>query len=365
MGQTVGWALNVQEYVFPAVPPSYDDGHEFLVRFPSGAEAEVPAMVVLPHTFMDRTGDKTVLKGIGKMVSTCVISFHPNACDIGDCLPDMVAIRDHVFDGDAVVVAPEYTGYGLLSDYQPTVDSIELLAQATWQYCRRTLCFAPEQVVLWGRSIGTGPAAALAKARAQRPANTSQPLGALVLVAPFLSIQAIVQHHTNSLVASLLSPMWEVGELVKDPGLRDVPLVVLHPEDDEVIPVEQGKAVIEGASSQAKCPLWVDGPGHNFACESRHLTPVGRFLKMHHVGTLRRTAETPRRSEYELEPAAALPQATRSSTDGGRAPGERPRSRPRSRRQRGRDSHELLAAPPSFVASAAAARLCARCSQPH
>uniref|UniRef100_A0A7S0A3N4 Uncharacterized protein n=1 Tax=Pyrodinium bahamense TaxID=73915 RepID=A0A7S0A3N4_9DINO len=282
MGQTLGWALNVNEYIFPPVPASYDETHELLVRFPSEAEEDIPAML-LPPADCTLCGPMAMT---GHYVATCVIYFHANGCDIGDCLGDMETLRDGAFEGNAVVVAPEYSGYGLFSEFEPSVESIDLVARASWTYCRHGLGFRREQIVLCGRSIGTGPAACLAKARAAQGARKpawSRPLGALVLLAPFTNIADVVQAHSNSLVASLVGPMWDVAELLREPGLRDVPLCVVHPRDDEVVPLQHGQAVLEGASAvpELKYGLWLRDASHNFTLEPEHALALGAFLCEH------------------------------------------------------------------------------------
>jgi len=295
MGQTLGWALNVTEYIFPGVPASYDESHELLVRLPSEAEEDVPAML-LPPLLRHWSGPST---STGPEVSVCIIYFHANACDIGDCMADMETLRDGAFGGDAVVLAPEYSGYGLLSDYEPTVDSIDLVARAAWRFSRHSLGFRREQIVLCGRSIGSGPAARLAQTAgaeakdaaagacprpgARKAVQSSRALGALLLLAPFTNIPDVVTAHTNSIVASLVGPMWDVGELVREPGLRDVPMCVVHPREDEVVPLELGQAVLERASPvpELKYGLWLSGASHNFDLETEHAHAVGAFISEH------------------------------------------------------------------------------------
>eukprot|EP00747_Dinoflagellata_sp_TGD_P216417 gnl/TRDRNA2_/TRDRNA2_88966_c0_seq1.p1 gnl/TRDRNA2_/TRDRNA2_88966_c0~~gnl/TRDRNA2_/TRDRNA2_88966_c0_seq1.p1 ORF type:complete len:394 (+),score=57.88 gnl/TRDRNA2_/TRDRNA2_88966_c0_seq1:168-1349(+) len=335
MGQAIGQALNVTELVFPLLPPSYDASHKLLVYFPTEADTNVPAMLLAPQV-EDRSK-------LGPLVSVCVIYFHPNACDIGESVEDLEAIRDGAFDGDAVLLAPEYPGYGLLSGYEPSVAGIDRVGHAAWRFCLEGLGFSADQVILWGRSIGCGPAAALAHRVACRPGSpkgpdavvgdqgpspkgtptpspavtprdgsrqedaaaatgegavgtaeaspaekiefpdgSTRPAGGIVLLAPFLSVSSIVMaHYSSPVIASLVSPMWEVGSMLTEPGLADVPLCVLHPKGDELIPASHGKAVLQGASSRLKFGLWLVGATHNFLLEEEHLTPVRDFLFEH------------------------------------------------------------------------------------
>lgn len=280
MGQALGRAINVTEYVFPVLAPTYDESHELLVKFGSEADIDVPALLLAPAV-----EDKSQL---GSLVTICAIYFHPNAADIGDCLNEIEMIRDGAFDGDAVVLAPEYPGYGLLIEYTPTVAGIDRVAMAAWKFCREGLGFPPERIVLWGRSIGTGPASALARSVTISPEQTlvrsqpaPDPLGALVLVAPFISIVEVAKAHTNTFASSLMSPMWEVCNLVSDQCLTNVPLCILHPADDEVIPPSHGSTVLENAASQHRLAIWLRGASHNFNLQEEHLERVGDFLGKH------------------------------------------------------------------------------------
>lgn len=285
MGQALGRAINVTEYVFPVMAPTYDDTHERLVKFASEAGIDVPAMLLAPNV-----EDQALL---GSIATVCIIYFHPNAADIGDCLNEMEVIRDGAFDGDAVVLAPEYPGYGMLIEYAPSVVGIDRVAAAAWQFCLEGLGFSPQHIVLWGRSIGTGPASGLAQSLAsQSHAARSEeaalrgtlgmpPFGALVLVAPFTSIVDVAKAHTNTWASSLMSPMWEVGELVADPGLEDVPVCVLHPAEDEVIPPTHGSTVLDNAASRIRLGIWLKGATHNFTLQEEHLERVGQFLCKH------------------------------------------------------------------------------------
>ncbi|CAK0901770.1 unnamed protein product, partial [Prorocentrum cordatum] len=248
MTRTTCWFLRVM----PLVPQ---------VRFPLWAEADVPAILLPPAVCGSWRGP---VASAGAAVAVCVLYFHANACDIGECVADAAAIRDGVFGGDAVVLAPEYPGYGLLDGFEPSVEGIDMVAKAAWRFCCDDLGFLPTQVVLWGRSIGTGPASALACSCAVTQGERSQsqagrPVGALVLLAPFTSVSDVVLAHSNSLVASLVDPMWNIARLVGDEGLKEVPLCVVHPKDDEVIPLEQGLAVLDGAAARLKFGLWLAG----------------------------------------------------------------------------------------------------------
>eukprot|EP00811_Abedinium_folium_P003702 NODE_13404_length_1168_cov_3.426513.p1 GENE.NODE_13404_length_1168_cov_3.426513~~NODE_13404_length_1168_cov_3.426513.p1 ORF type:complete len:327 (-),score=81.38 NODE_13404_length_1168_cov_3.426513:69-1049(-) len=292
MGQSVGRAVRATDWAFPIVPPSYDASHRLLVQMPTDSDGvTVPALLLAP-AMRGRTRSK-----LHTIVAHCVIYFHPNACDAGDSLSDMEVMRDGALGGDAAVLAPEYPGYGLMQEHEASPAGVDSVAAVAWSYATKYLGFPPERVLLWGRSIGTGPAASLAHALATAPEAPRRPLAAIVLVAPFISLSAVVLAHSNSLVASLVEETWDVASFVADPRLASVPLVVVHPKDDRMVPLSQGKAVLGGASSRIKLGVWLESGTHNFILQESHLFTVGQFftdnlLSDPHV-VMRRCVATP------------------------------------------------------------------------
>mmetsp|Transcript_93748 Transcript_93748/g.201258 ORF Transcript_93748/g.201258 Transcript_93748/m.201258 type:complete len:355 (+) Transcript_93748:109-1173(+) len=297
MGSSVSRPIKISDWIFPLVTPSYDHSHELLVMMPSEVGVEVPAMLLAPpapassssSSDAEMTAATVAWRGsLGKFVSTCVIYFHANACDIGQCIEDLVTFRDGALEGDAVVLCPEYPGYGLLRDYEASVAGIDRVAMAAWQYCLHHLGFRPSQIMLFGRSIGTGPATALAhvlatKAAVEKRALQLQmqprPVGALVLLAPFISVGAVVEYHcTSKLVASLVGPLWNILEMVMDSCMEEVPLLVIHPQADEVVPGVQGRTVYEKATCLEKFGVWLTNASHNLVLLEEHLALTRGFL---------------------------------------------------------------------------------------
>mmetsp|Transcript_79171 Transcript_79171/g.220093 ORF Transcript_79171/g.220093 Transcript_79171/m.220093 type:complete len:439 (-) Transcript_79171:249-1565(-) len=287
MGQSLGLNLNPVEWVFPKVEATYDGSHKSLIRIPCEmVGTDIPAMLVAPST---HGGDVRTLHTI---VTICVIYFHPNAVDIGDCVEDLETISDGAYGGDAILVAPEYPGYGLLEEYEPSVDGIDIVAMAAWRFCAEEMGFGGSRVMVWGRSIGCGPAASLARRLAalqsvpadpfweDHGASPRLPIGGVVLIAPYLSIAAVVEHHTASpFLASIVGPMWDVLDCVTDDAMKRVPLCVIHPKDDDVIPSDHGLKIYQKAASIDKYGMFLSGASHNFPPEEEHFKLVRSFLR--------------------------------------------------------------------------------------
>lgn len=81
------------------------------------------------------------------------------------------------------MLAVEYPGYGIY-DGAPDAYQIEKDATIVYDYLTKVQGIQESQIILFGRSIGTGPASFLASKR-----NPS----ALLLMSPFTSIRDIVR----------------------------------------------------------------------------------------------------------------------------------------------------------------------------
>jgi uncharacterized protein len=110
---------------------------------------------------------------------------------------------------------------------------------------------APEDIILYGESLGSGVAVQVA---------AEKPVGGIVLDAPYTSIVD---------VAAGAYPFLPVRPFMVDRYdtlryLRDVkaPLLVVHGEEDEVIPVAMGRAVYAAANGPKEI-VTLPGAGHS------------------------------------------------------------------------------------------------------
>lgn len=143
----------------------------------------------------------------------------------------------------------DYRGYGDSSG-TPSEQGTYLDAQAAWQYLTETRNIAPEQIVLFGESLGGAIAAWVAE--------REQP-GALVLASAFTSVSDIAAKLYPFLPVRLLSRF----EYDTRKSLESVscPVFIAHSPDDEVVPFAQGQALYE-AAREPKQFLELQG-GHN------------------------------------------------------------------------------------------------------
>ncbi|GGK22815.1 alpha/beta hydrolase [Salinarimonas ramus] len=188
-----------------------------------------------------------------------VVYFHGNAGSIRQRAPRAAALAE----GGRGVLITSYRGYSG-STGSPTEEGLIEDARAAYAFASR---HAPaERIVLYGESLGTGVAVALA---------TEVEAGAVVLDAPFTSAAD---------VARLRYPFVPVGLLMRDQfdsaariGAVDEPLLVMHGTQDRVTPFAQGRALYE-AAGEPKRFRGFEAEGHTRLLENGGLAEVRALL---------------------------------------------------------------------------------------
>lgn len=197
-----------------------------------------------------------------------VVYLHGNAGNIGS--------RGHkarpFLDAGYGVLLVGYRGYGG-NPGKPT-------EQGLYDDARAALGWLEEEegrgrpLVLYGESLGTGVATVLAAERARG----GTPVQALILEAPFPSITAAARHHYPYVpVKWLLRDRFDQAAVIGD---VDAPVLVLHGERDQTMPVRFGKALFERADGP-KVGKWYEEAGHNdlfdFGADSHSI----QFIEQH------------------------------------------------------------------------------------
>jgi hypothetical protein len=172
-----------------------------------------------------------------------LLFFHGNGEFIDDWVEVLRPFPERLGMGLLLV---EYPGYGR-STGRPTEGSIVAVATAAWDRIAARPEVDPGRMVAMGRSLGAGPAAALARAR--EPA-------ALVLQSAFTDVAELAVRR-----------FWVPPFLVRDrfpvlPAVRAFsgPVLVLHGRRDAVIPFRHGEALAAAGPHVTFLP-W--GCGHN------------------------------------------------------------------------------------------------------
>lgn len=173
-----------------------------------------------------------------------ILYFHGNGANAADRAP---RIADMHRDGFGVFYLNN-RGYGG-SGGRPTEDNNVADAIAAYDYLVE--CgVSPEQVVVYGESLGSGQAVRLAAAK---------PVAAIVLESPLTSTVDVARTTYFWLPLRLLL----ADQYNNERNIRSVtaPVLVLHGEQDKVVPVEMGRRVYRAANEPKKIELFPHG-GH-------------------------------------------------------------------------------------------------------
>ena len=129
------------------------------------------------------------------------------------------------------LVALNYRGYGGSSG-SPSEEG--LIADAHAAYDFAVARYGPNRIVLWGESLGSGVAVALA---------AEKPVAKIVLEAPFTSAADVgAKAYPFAPVRWLMKDQFRSDERI---GLVTAPVLILHGERDGIVPIEFGERLYE------------------------------------------------------------------------------------------------------------------------
>ena len=176
-----------------------------------------------------------------------VLFLHGNAGDISH----RTALAMGLLSSGLSVLLLEYRGYGG-SGGSPSEEGLHLDAVAGHEYLSRRLG-SPERVVVFGRSMGGAVAARLAAERT---------VGALIVEASFTSLEAMARSLYPFLPGFLFNRLRGRFDTLSRLSEVTAPILIVHGSEDEIVPLEMGKALAEAAGPAGEW-LEVDGAGHN------------------------------------------------------------------------------------------------------
>ena len=221
-------------------PPLYDPPPGYV------APTEVEAARGM-REFAVRTSDGLALRGWYAPATTrpyTLLFFHGS----GDGLAKAAkAAPPFIRAGYGVLVA-EFRGYS----GEPGTPSETGLYDDGRAYLRALQAerVDPGQIVLFGYSLGTGVAVKLA---------TEYPVGGLMLLAPFLSINEITKHRHPWLPVDLL--VRDTYENASRIANVHCPVLIAHGTIDSIVPTSQGKALF-ALTTEPKTLRLLAGDGH-------------------------------------------------------------------------------------------------------
>jgi len=222
------------------------------------AQAGLPEAEEVPLTASDgvRISAWYVAPQDGKPV---VVYFHGN----GGALRYSVPRFRKLIGAGIGLVALEYRGYG---GNGGSPSERGLVADGEAAYTFAAARYPAKQIVLWGQSLGSGVAVAIA---------AENPVGRVILEAPFTSAAAVASIRYWYMPVRLLMK----DQFHSDRRIRKVtaPLLILHGVHDRVVPYAMGERMFELANKPKHIVRFLDG-GHENLDANGALQAVARFI---------------------------------------------------------------------------------------
>lgn len=212
------------------------------------------------HVLTTDDGEKIIVWHVPARPGHAVVMHFPGN---GDYLAGLVdRFRDITSNGTGLV-ALSYRGYAGSSG-RPSEQG--LLRDAAAAYAFAAARYQPDRIVVWGFSLGSGVAIALAAV---------QPVGKLILEAPYTSITDI---------AAAVIPIMPLRWVMRDQFRSDeriarvtAPLLIMHGARDATIPISFGERLFALAHEPKQFVRFPDG-GHNDLDNHGAIETARRFI---------------------------------------------------------------------------------------
>lgn len=185
-------------------------------------------------------------EGTEKRPRPTLVYFHGNAESAADNVETAEFFAGRGFD----IFVAEYRGYGLRPG-SPTEEGLYKDGRAAIEAVERELAVDRSEVILVGRSLGTGVAARMASEGYGRK---------VVLLSPYTSMVDMAKTMVPGFLAKIAvkDRFDSVSALAK----ATQPVLIVHGTADPVIPFSQGRALAEGLGDRAEF-VKLEGVGHN------------------------------------------------------------------------------------------------------
>ncbi|XP_056109430.1 abhydrolase domain containing 17A, depalmitoylase a [Rhinichthys klamathensis goyatoka] len=188
-----------------------------------------------------------------------VLFSHGNAVDLGQMSSFYIGLGTRI---NCNIFSYDYSGYGV-STGKPSEKNLYADIDAAWHALRSRYGISPENIILYGQSIGTVPTVDLA---------SRYECAAVVLHSPLTSGMRVAFPDTKKTYCFDAFPNIEKVSKITSPVL------IIHGTEDEVIDFSHGLALFERCPKAVE-PLWVEGAGHNdIELYSQYLERLRRFI---------------------------------------------------------------------------------------
>lgn len=198
--------------------------------------------------------------------SQTILFCHGNAEDLGMMFERMKELAKKL---SVNILAFDYTGYGLSLPIgeKPSENMLYRNIDAAYEYLTQVRKTPPSSIILYGRSLGGGPACYLAA----KTAMQGQSVGGLILHSAFLSVYKVVTD-MNGLDMRLVGDMFNNEKRARN--IR-CPTIIIHGKRDVVVPFWHAPRLLSSIPEEYRWkPMFVEDLGHNSIESKRRLLYV-------------------------------------------------------------------------------------------
>lgn len=206
-----------------------------------------------------KTDDGTVINAIHfkkENPKGVILYFHGNAGD----LSRWGEIASYFAKKGYDVLVMDYRTYGKSTG---ELSEVALYADAQMCYDYLLKTYDEKDIILYGRSLGTGVVTNLASSN-----NPKQ----VILETPYYSLVSVAKHRFPLFpVEQLMTYRMPSNEFIQEVRC---PVTIIHGTDDSVVPFESGKQLFDECKSKQKAFVRIEGGEHNnlIEFEKYHLT---------------------------------------------------------------------------------------------
>ncbi|CAN8074389.1 unnamed protein product [Agarophyton chilense] len=180
-----------------------------------------------------------------------ILFSHGNGEDLGVTASYALQLSNTL---NTSVLCYDYSGYGI-STGKASETNCYADIRAAYSYLVRHRRIAPDRILLFGRSLGSGPTIDLA-------ATLGPDLGGVVLIAPLLSCVRVVFNSVPT------TPNFDMFANIDKIHRVHVPIFCVHGMVDNVVPFSHGLQLTRRARFPLE-PLWIRDASHNNLESSR------------------------------------------------------------------------------------------------
>lgn len=161
--------------------------------------------------------------------SKVLLYFHGNAEDVA-LTQELIEVLQHELKVHVLVM--EYEGYGVYGG-KSTAESIIRDSELLFFYVTSVMRYASDDIIVFGRSIGSGPASFLA---------SKHRVHSLILMSAFTSLRAVVKDFVGPLLQYVVADRFPNKTLMKS---VKCPVFLIHGEKDDIVSCKQAMELKE------------------------------------------------------------------------------------------------------------------------